>query len=76
MNIESIKQTGLEGFQRGAAKVAQHSQEIAAFDGDSLDSNLVDSIVGLKQGEYQTYAASKVLKTYDSLTKTVLSLFA
>jgi hypothetical protein len=91
MGIDAIQKYGLEGLQRGMAKVRRHSQEIASFgsapdetvasenpssEKSYTDSDLLDSIVGLRQGEQQTYASSKVLKTYDSMTKTILDMMA
>jgi hypothetical protein len=87
MKIESIQQYGLKGLQRGIVKVSRHSEEISRFGvgseesevleaGQSPQPDLVDSIVGLKQGEQQTYASSKVLKTYDTLSRSLLDLMA
>jgi hypothetical protein len=91
MGIDAIQKYGLEGLQRGIAKATRHSQEIAQFGSTTdevdtsdppspeesySDSDLLNSIVGLREGELQTYASSKVLKTYDSMTKSVLDLIA
>ena len=73
-SIDSIRQLGLQGIHSGLKQVEHSAANISK--GFSSDSDLVEDVVGMKLGEHQVKASSKVLRVADKLQEAVLDILA
>ena len=69
MNINSVFSEAVLGIQRGMASASRHAAEIASAGQMNSNSptNLVESMVGLRQDELQVQASTEVLKAFDAM---------
>ncbi len=69
MKIDGVFSQAVLGIQRGITSASQHAADIASAGQMSSDSptNLVESMVGLRQDELQVQASAQVLKAYDAM---------
>ncbi len=69
MNVGSVFSQAVLGIQRGVSSASQHAAEIASAGqmNSASPTNLVESMVGLRQDELQVQASTQVLKAYDAM---------
>lgn len=82
MQINSLLNTGIQGFKDATARASQAAQEIASQNindstVDSIDQNdLVSSLVDLKVAEMDAKANAKVIQTASDLLGAILDVKA
>lgn len=80
MNSIPALQSGIQGVHRGLEQLNRHAADIASADQlnseTGSDSNLVNSLVGLKTSEIQVALSMKVLKSVEETIGTLLDMHA
>lgn len=69
MKVDSVFSQAVLGIQRGVSSAGRRAAEIASagqLNGDN-PTNLIESMVGLRQDELQVQASAKVLKAFDAM---------
>lgn len=80
MPVDSILNTGIQGFQQATQRASQAAQEIASQSvtdatQDSLEVNdLTSSLVDLKAAELDALANGRVIETASDLIGTLLDI--
>ena len=75
MGVLSVQSSAVLGIQRGLDGMRKDAAEIASADqlnNSGQETNLVDSLVSLKQNQIQVQASAKVVSAMDEVMGTII----
>ncbi|MDH5471780.1 MAG: hypothetical protein OEY61_02910 [Gammaproteobacteria bacterium] len=76
MGVLSIQSSAVQGIQRGLDGIRQNAADIASeeqLNSAGKETDLVGSMVGLKQNQVQVQASAKVVSALDEVLGTIIN---